>query len=270
MITIPSFARKQDLFVFLKKHKDEIIAAKKYSNKEADAFYYSVPLVNEKGEAIKTDSSAAEKPTTIKASVVINTTNIMDSHGDVHIPGLWAKSVKESKGFYLLQEHKMQFDKIISEKAKPSLKTMSWSELGYPEYNGFTQALIFDAEIKAERNPFMFDQYAKGYVNNHSVGMRYVNLFLCLNSTDKYDKEEKGHWDKYINDVANKEDAIEAGYFWAVTEAKIIEGSAVVRGSNYATPTISITGAGKTTPETIEPPKGTHVNYNFITNNFKL
>ena len=30
------------------------------------------------------------------------------------------------------------------------------------------------------------------------------------------------------------------GYFWAVTEAKVVEGSAVVKGSNAITPVISI------------------------------
>lgn len=37
--------------------------------------------------------------------------------------------------------------------------------------------------------------------------------------------------------VVNIEDAEAQGYFWAVLEAKIIEGSAVVKGSNYITPT---------------------------------
>jgi hypothetical protein len=48
--------------------------------------------------------------------------------------------------------------------------------------------------------------------------------------------------------VANKSDIESEGYFWAVTEAKIIEGSAVLKGSNYATPTISVN-----IPKEIEP-----------------
>ena len=54
--------------------------------------------------------------------------------------------------------------------------------------------------------------------------------------------KEKAIWDKYINQVINRDASEEQGYFWAVTEAKVIEGSAVVMGSNYATPTISVTG----------------------------
>jgi hypothetical protein len=165
----------------------------------------------------------------------------MDSHGDVHMAGIWNKSLKETKLIYLLQEHQMKFDKIISDKVKASIKTMSWSELGFTNLKGDTQALVFDAVIDAERNEFMFEQYLKGYVKEHSVGMRYISMDLCINSEDKYYIDEKENWDKYIKEVANKDEAIAQGFFWAVTEAKIMEGSAVVKGSNYATPTISMT-----------------------------
>ena len=66
----------------------------------------------------------------------------------------------------------------------------------------------------------MFEQYAKGYVKEHSVGMRYVSIQLCMNSENKYDIDEKENWDKYIDKVANREDAENAGFFYAVTEAK--------------------------------------------------
>ena len=86
----------------------------------------------------------------------------------------------------------------------------------------------------------MFEQYAKGYVKEHSAGLRYVQLELAINSEAEWDKEEKAIWDKYYPLIANKEAADELGYFWAVIEQKIIEGSAVVRGSNFATPTLSV------------------------------
>lgn len=102
----------------------------------------------------------------------------------------------------------------------------------------------------------MFEQYAKGYVKEHSVGMRYVKLELAVNSEDKYYRDEKEVWDKYIDQVANKETAEEQAYFWAVLEAKAIEGSAVVKGSNFATPTISVE-AVKDTSITPEPSEDT-------------
>ena len=71
-----------------------------------------------------------------------------------------------------------------------------------------------------------------------------------MNSDSKYDKEEKANWDKYIDQVVNRKDAEAQGYFWAVTEAKVIEGSAVPLGSNYATPVISIAGEEAKTLDT--------------------
>jgi hypothetical protein len=125
---------------------------------------------------------------------------------------------------------------------------MSWKELGQ-KHQGDTEALVFNATISKNRNEFMFNQYAKGFVKEHSVGMRYVNLQLAINSDSKWDVDEKEVWDKYIDLVANKEVAEAQGYMWIVIEAKIVEGSAVVKGSNPATPTISIEAVIDTSKE---------------------
>lgn len=71
--------------------------------------------------------------------------------------------------------------------------------------------------------------------------MQYVKIYLCANSGEAWAKEYKDNWDKYIDYVANKSDAEALGMFWAVTEAKVIEGSSVVFGSNQVTPTESVT-----------------------------
>jgi hypothetical protein len=246
------FATKEELFKALKENKSTLIAQKKMITKEADAMLHYVSVDNDKGEAVKAESINLSDVSKINAKLVINTTGILDSHGDVHIKGIWNKSAKEQKNILLLQEHKMTFDHIITDNVNVSVNTMKWSDLGY-NYKGDTDALTFNAEISKERNPFMFEQYSKGYVKEHSVGMRYVKLELAINSDSKYDEDEKAVWDKYYSEIVNKEVADEQGYFWAVTEAKIIEGSAVVKGSNFATPTISVE-AVKDTPTDKEEP----------------
>lgn len=255
-MNIPHFEDKRDLFKFLKENKQALIAEKKYMVKHADTVYYSTSIEDGKGNAFKSENMSLSNVNKIQIKAVINTTNLLDSHGDVHIKGLWNKSVKEQKNIYLLQEHKMTFTGIISDNVKASTKTYKWSELGF-DYQGDTQALVFDVEAEKDRNPYMFEQYAKNRVKNHSVGMRYVKIDLAVNSEEKYWAEEKEIWDKYINEVANKTDAEEQGFFWAVTEAKFVEGSAVPVGSNFATPTISTTEAAKSTFETIEPSQDT-------------
>lgn len=234
-----SFEDKQAMFTALRENKSTLIAQKKMMTKECDSVSFIHKVESNKGEVVKSDTINLDGVNTLKMDLVINTTKVMDSHSDVHLDGIWNKSVKEQKNLYLLQEHKMTFANIITDKVKASVKSLDWSELG-ATFEGKTQALIFTSEVHKDRNGFMFEQYAKGFVKNHSVGMRYVKLELALNSESKYDKEEKEVWDKYIGEVANKSDAEKQGYFWAVSEAKIIEGSAVPIGSNKITPVLSI------------------------------
>lgn len=273
-----SFNTKAELFKHLKDNKSLLLAEKKANKKEADSISFGVPVTCPNGTAIKSESFGQVDLETIKAEVVINTTNILDSHGDVHMKGIWTKSLKERKELYLLQEHQMNFEGVITDELKASVKSYTWSELGFLDFKGSTEALVFDAVINSDRNEYMFEQYFKGRVKQHSVGMQYVNLFLCINSDEKYYREEKDNWDKYINEVVNKQDAIDLGYFWAVTEAKVVEGSAVLRGSNYATPTLSVTTTqdieADVVTSTKEPQISTQtkqgLDYNYLINNFKL
>jgi len=241
-------------------NKDLIIAEKRNSLIHGDNIHFQVK-VNPKSEANKAESDSMTDPDKLNIEVVINTTNLIDSHNDCHIPGIWNKSLNEMKTLFLLQEHQMDFDKIIADSVNDELKAnvrnMSWSELGV-DYAGTTQALIFTASISKSRNEFMFKQYMNGYVLNHSVGMRYVKIFLCVDSENPNYAAEKENWEKYYPSVMNKEKADESGYFYAVTEAVIVEGSAVVKGSNGITPTLNVeetkeikdNGAAESTPGT--------------------
>lgn len=254
------FETKEQLFEALKANKKTLIMTKKATEKRADAVSYGYIETISKNTTTKEDgSSPMTDLSTLNVKVVINTTNFLDSHGDVHINGIWNKSVSDNanKGFLHLQEHEREFDKVISDNAKGYVQSMTWKQLGLP-YEGKTEALIFESTIDKKRNEFMLNQYANGWVKNHSVGMRYVNIELAINSEADYDKEYKDLWDKYYPVVANKEVADERGYFWVVTEAKIIEGSAVVMGSNSATPTLeNKTEAVVNTSGKVEPLKDT-------------
>ena len=139
----------------------------------------------------------------------------------------------------------MQFDKIISDEVKFSVEKMTWKDLGF-DYEGETEVLMMESKVHKEDNPYMFERYIKGKVKNHSSGLRYVNIGLAVNSDEEWAKEEKAIWDKYIDQIVNKDEVEEAGYFWAVFEQKIIENSAVPKGSNPATPTISVESAEST------------------------
>ena len=233
------FASKDDLFKKLRENKALLIAQKKMQNKFADSFDFVTIQIKDRSEASKSENNQDQKANVLKVKSIINTTNILDSHRDVHLKGVWNKTVKENKNMLLLDQHKQTFEGIISDNVKASVKKYSWKDLGY-NVEGETEALEFESEIEKDRHPYMYEQYMKGRVKNHSVGMRYVKLDLAINSNSKWDVEEKEVWDKYIDEIINKEEAERIGYFWAVTEAKAMEGSAVVFGSNPITPTLSI------------------------------
>ena len=251
----------------LKHDKAKLYAMKKSSFKEADSFSFDLSKLDSKDESIKAIvTTPIIDATKIRVKSIINTTNLLDSHGDVHIKNIWKKSIQENKSMYLLNSHQQKFEYVITDNVTPLAQTMSWKSLGF-DFEGNTQSLVFDSIIeKTKYNELMFDMYASGKVKNHSVGMQYVKILYCVNSDDSYWQEEKANWGKYINEVANKDEAESAGNFWAVLEAKIIEGSAVLRGSNYATPTQSVTEvkneAEIITSTIIEPSQDTQITNN--------
>ena len=233
-----TFENALDKFEAVRENKELLLKMKRASTKYADA----VSLVAYTYDAKKT-VKAQDESGEMHLKVAINTTNWLDSHDDVHLPGLWNKSVKENPTTLFLKEHKMEFDNIISDAMKTEVVSMPWTDLGFQD-EGTTEVLLFNDKIYRDDNPEMYDRYAKGRVHNHSVGMQYFKIFLALNSDEPEDAKEKAAWDKYYPYITNKEKATEQGYFFAVTEAKKIEGSAVPMGSNERTPTIE---AGKTT-----------------------
>lgn len=251
---IPDNLEKKELFKFLKTNKSTLVAQKKSDIKRADPFTLSNYFVNNKGDVKKGNNAVLEDVTTLNTSLVINTTNWMDSHSDVHFPGLWKKSLNENKNLYLLQEHSMTFKGIISDEVLAFTKKIQWKSLGL-DIPGETEALIFNAAIQKARNEFMFNEYRLGRVKNHSVSMRYVSMEMAIDDDSKWYEDEKEVWDKWIDEIANKDQVTEQGYFWAVTEAKAVEGSAVPIGSNIWTPTLENNIKNFDTPN--QPPSGT-------------
>jgi len=262
-----SFDTSEDMFKAIIENKANLKALKKSAVKEADGFSCILSdTETKKGLVTKANEAVEGNPTEIKVRVVGNTTNLLDSHGDVHIDSLWKRTLKASDTKLHLQEHKRSFDMVISSDAKAYVKNTTFRDLGV-DLDGNTQALMLDSTVKLSRNPLMFDQYKNGWVNNHSVGMQYVDMVVCINSEEKWAKEEKENWDKYYPMVANKDVADEAGYFWAVLEAKLVEVSAVLFGSNYATPTLENNLKSEESPsEKTESPDGTQKTINTFIN----
>lgn len=170
---------------------------------------------------------------------VINTTNFMDSHFDVHFPGIWDDCLETvANSLAYVTDHELKIDNVIAFPGfvRAFVVTVDWVSLGY-NYPGKTQALVYEIAV----DQLMHDK-AKQIVKNrikiqNSVRMCYLEMFLAINDEREEFKGNKELFDSRINKIVNKELALESGYFWGVDKANIVlEGSMVLRGSNEITP----------------------------------
>lgn len=229
------FATKKEMFHALKEAKDEIIGLKKGTIKESDPVAFNI-----KSTAVtKADNESTTLSVGDTIYPVINTTNYLDSHGDVHIDGIWDLSVKDQKNkIYYIINHDLEIGKVIGypRDVEIMVKEMTWTELGL-SYQGSTQALIYGVKLTDKSNKdFLAAALDKEDLQN-SVRMRYINFTLCIDSTDAEFATENANFYKYLPKIANKDKALDIGYYWAIQQAAIEkEGSAVLFGSNDATP----------------------------------
>lgn len=169
-------------------------------------------------------------------TIIGNTYLWMDSHDDVHAKGCFAKSIKERQNkIFHLHDHEFKITSKVGEPINVYEKEIAWKDLGV-NVSGTTEGLCMDTQIIKDYNAQIFNEYKKGNINQHSVGMIYMKIDLAVNDED-YEEEYKA-WKDTIDSIGNKEVAIEKGYFWLVREAKLIEISAVLLGSNELTPTL--------------------------------
>jgi len=235
------------LLDYLGENLSQIHAEKMSSFKTADAF--GIGSTGSDHSSQKAGSFNPDNLTEIQVKAIINATNLLDTHKDVHIPGIWKKNLKENPPKFHLQEHKMTFENEISKEFKAYTELTTFKDLGYPRYKGETEVLVFDSLVRKSINEYMFRKYALGQVDNHSVGMQYLLAPFCVNSDSREWKEEMDNYQKYKDAIVNQKDL--GDYFWAVVEAKAIEGSAVLGGSCWTTPTMSVESKDN------QPPNGT-------------
>lgn len=251
------FSSKDEMFFALKANVDKIVAIKKAAIKDSDPVGYN--FRESKEEVSK--GIAPDKLKTVKDGdtiyPVINTTNWYDSHGDVHLDGIWDVSVEQQKGkLYYAINHELKLGSIISypNEVEPMVKTLNWPDVG-ENYDGQTQALIFAAEVTDKSNKDAKKAIKAGVPLQNSVRMQYEKMVLCVDSTAKGLEQERMNFYMYLPKIANKDEVMAAGYYWGIQSAKIVkEGSAVLAGSNRATPILYTDPSNKQSKKGTEPP----------------
>lgn len=235
------FKSKSEVYDFLAKNETKIIQLKKGIIHESahkfknDSFSYSTKhLMINKLDSVKNEIEFKEN----NYYPIINTTNVIDSHGDVHLKGIWNKSAKDkNKKIYYVFDHELKSLSIIVKARDVEIKVIktTFKQLGY-DMGGDTEALTFvfnkESVIHDKAEDFLNDKEMQ-----NSIRMRYIDVVLCMNSDKTEHKEYKKNYEKYIGEISNKEDLSEMEYFYAVKQAEIVsEGSLVPLGSNRFTP----------------------------------
>lgn len=227
------------------KNQKEIIRLKKANMKHVSA-HKSILVSSEKTDSTKAfKTKEMPKDDEVLVKVIGNTYGWFDSDQDVLIKDCFKQSIKDNPNPFHLHDHLFMLAAKVGEVQAVYEQEFPYSEIGI-DGDGKTQCLVMESIVKKDLNQNIYNQYKNGEVNQHSVGMRYGYLVLCVNSQDPSYKAEYANWKKYFPYVINKENCEEYGYFFAVLEATLKEVSAVLMGANEITPTLEIqTGEDK-------------------------
>jgi len=232
------FNNKKELFKALAENENFIIAQKKLETKSIDKGAVVCSNQNSIKKAFESETNKALKFDEDSYYFVVNSSNILDSHNDMHVDGNWNKTVKEQQGkVYLVFDHKLERKEIIAMPNNIELLTakIPFSLLG-KNYEGESYSLIY----KVAKNKIV-DKQAKEWLENDynlqaSVRMQYVKIETAFNTNDSEYSKQKAVFDTYYNQIANKDEHKEIDYFFVVKEAKnVMESSLVLFGSNSAT-----------------------------------
>lgn len=245
---IPEGLKGKPLFKFLIENKEALITEKKSIIKHSDPLSHSPTIeISTKSGTAKKDAGDApgdnDEPMTINGglvhvTVVANTANWVDSQLDMLLPDCWKRSIKQRKGMIPhLHDHIHQVECKIGEVTKIYSLDMALKDLGV-DIAGSTQVLIFETDVLESYNEKIYNQYKLGKINQHSIGLQYVNISLCINDEDS--EKEFDFWNKYYPLVINKDAVDERGYFWVVSEIRLLENSCVLFGANELTPTLDV------------------------------
>lgn len=232
-VVIPNHTTKSELFKYLRENETQIIKQKCSMPIKSDIFDYGCLPINEKA-TIKEDGSALQ-PNEIEVNAIANLSGWCDTYMDVMIKDSWKKTINDKAIVYHLKNHKYTTDDIVGKNAELYVKNIDTSYFGITSDVTKAQALMMRSTVTKEYDEKTYLLYKDNQIKQHSIGLRYVIIKLCLNSDVEEDKTYRKNWDSYYSQVINKDLIDSKGYFFAVVEAKILENSCVLFGANENT-----------------------------------
>lgn len=232
-VRIPEFKTKSEAFSYLKGNEKELIKQKTSMPIKSDIFSWGCLPVNEK-QTIKEDGSSLS-PNEIEVNAIANLSGWCDTYMDVMVKDSWKKTIQDKAIVYHLKNHSYSTDDIVGKNPELYTKNFDTTYFGLSSDVEKAQALMMRSVVSKEYDEKTYFLYRDNQIKQHSIGLRYIKIKLCLNSENEDDQAYKANWDKYYSQVINKELVDKQFYFWAVEEAKILENSCVLFGANQNT-----------------------------------
>ena len=271
-LKLPEFKSTEEAFKYLRENHDEIIAQKcafpvkaEICDLGCDSIEMSKSNFANKSsfipDEIKTSEDDSLSDEEVKVKAFANVSGWCDSHMDVLMRDSAKKTIKDKGAsnkqlIYHLKNHGRGTDDIIGKNVKLSLEDVDLKKYKIKSDIKTAQAIVGESVVSKKYDEKCFYLYQDGEIKQHSIGLMYVKIFFCMNSDAEEDEQYKKNWDKYYSEVINKEKVDERGYFWAVTQIRLLEYSAVLWGSNELSVTEEVSKASITEePSNDTPPK---------------
>src|ERR1035437_7204831 len=232
----------KELFKFLVANKSKLIAQKKASVKYTNPLVYQ-PLITTVTKRKTTKSGMLivemEGDGSIDVKVVCNAAWWCDDQYDVLTDKSYDKSIAD-KGILIphIADHIHTSTNHVGDVKAVYTQKIALKDLGV-DMPGATTCAIMETNVREDYNALTYKFYKNGKINQHSIGMLYMSLGMCINDEEYLPEFEL--WNKYYDKVINKDFIDEEGFFWIVPEIKWLENSCLWLGCNPLTPTLEIT-----------------------------
>lgn len=277
---LKEFNTQKELFRYLVTEKELVLSQRKSITKRADACVF-MPLTIDTGaflveKGLKPVYSNDKEAGILKRTILANTYWWMDSVSDVHIgkgegdTAIFTESIKNrASKIFPIDQHNWSLDGRMGKTLNIYEESISWRALGVGR-TGMTEGLFADAEIHKSKNEKRYNDYLNDEIDQHSVGMNYIDVELAVNDENEFPKEFKV-FQKYISKIGNRSTVEKQGFFFAVSKAKLAEYSAVIAGANELTPVMGVSqGSGDTGKEGESGDTRKAIDYSYLLKNFKL
>lgn len=246
-VKIPAFADKTATFAYLRKNVSTIIAQKKSLPIKSDIFDWGCLPVNKK-DRVKSDGTMLGADE-IQVDAIANLSGWCDSYMDVMIKDNWNKTIADKSIVYHLKNHDYSTDSIVGKNPELYTKMFPMEYFGITSDVTKAQALMMKSIVPKDYDKKTYLLYKDEQVKQHSIGLRYIQIVLCLDSDIEEDATYKKNWDKYYSIVINKELVDTYHYFFAVIESQILENSCVLFGANKNTGVYATSKADDESPD---------------------